>query len=114
MPAAILSFIGVFANGIAAVYGLVAGQDISVIGESLLSMLLNTYLTLLIIGGSATISEWKRIYCSSFRKVFFLFTFPLFMMTYLPVSVAALFQKAEWKPIRHSVSKTLADLRDAA
>ena len=28
------------------------------------------------------------------------------MMTYLPVSLAALFCRVEWKPIRHSVNKT--------
>ena len=115
MPAAILSFIGVFANGIAAVYGLVAGQDISVIGESLLSMLLNTYLTLLIIGGSATISEWKRIYAPNWKKVVYTFTFPLFMFTYIPISFAALFaRRVTWKPIVHTRSASLADIRAAA
>lgn len=115
MPAAILSFIGVFANGIAAVYGLVAGQDISVIGESLLSMLLNTYLTLLIIGGSATISEWKRIYAPAWKKVVYTFTFPLFMFTYIPISFAALFaRRVTWKPIVHTRSASLADIRAAA
>lgn len=104
-----------FANGIAAVYGLVAGQDISVIGESLLSMLLNTYLTLLIIGGSATISEWKRIYAPNWKKVVYTFTFPLFMFTYIPISFAALFaRRVTWKPIVHTRSASLADIRAAA
>ena len=27
-----------------------------------------------------------------------------FMLTYLPISLAALFMKVEWKPIHHSVN----------
>ena len=41
----------------------------------------------------------------------YLFAFPLFMLTYLPITVAALFQKVEWKPIRH---KSVAQLDQAA
>ncbi|MBQ1400363.1 MAG: hypothetical protein IIY83_07540, partial [Lachnospiraceae bacterium] len=34
----------------------------------------------------------------------YLFTFPLFMFTYLPVAVAAVFKDTGWKPITHSVT----------
>lgn len=115
MPAAILTFIGVFANGAAAVWGLITGQDVSVVGESLLSMLVNTYLTLIVIGGSATISEWKRIYAPTWKKIVYTLTFPLFMFTYIPISFAALFaRRVTWKPIVHSRSASLADIRAAA
>ena len=73
-------------------------------------MLLNTYLTLLIIGGSATISEWKRIYAPNWKKVVYTFTFPLFMLTYVPIAIVALFKKVEWKPIHHNVVKAIDDL----
>lgn len=36
---------------------------------------------------------------------------PLFQLTYLPIAVAALFRKVEWKPIKHEVSKTLDEIR---
>ena len=115
MPAAILTFIGVFANGAAAVWGLITGQDVSVVGESLLSMLVNTYLTLIVIGGSATISEWKRIYAPTWKKIAYTLTFPIFMFTYIPISFAALFaRRVTWKPIVHSRSASLADIRAAA
>ena len=109
MPAA------VFANGAAAVWGLITGQDVSVVGESLLSMLVNTYLTLIVIGGSATISEWKRIYAPTWKKIVYTLTFPIFMFTYIPISFAALFaRRVTWKPIVHSRSASLADIRAAA
>lgn len=115
MPAAVLTFTGVFANGAAAVIGLATGRDISVIGESLLSLLTNSYLTLLIIGGSATISEWKRIYAPTWKKLVYTLTFPLFMFTYIPISFAALFAKrVTWKPIAHTRSASLAEIRAAA
>ena len=115
MPAAVLSFIGIFSNGAAATIGLATGRDISVIGESLGSMLLNSYLTLLIIGGSATISEWKRIYTPNWKKLAFTLTFPLFMFTYIPISFAALFaRRVTWKPIAHTRSASLAEIRAAA
>ena len=107
--------IAVFANGAAAVWGLITGQDVSVVGESLLSMLVNTYLTLIVIGGSATISEWKRIYAPTWKKIVYTLTFPIFMFTYIPISFAALFaRRVTWKPIVHSRSASLADIRAAA
>ena len=47
------------------------------------------------------ISEWKKIHCHAAKKILYLFTFPLFMFTYVPISIYALFAKVEWKPIIH-------------
>lgn len=33
------------------------------------------------------------------------------MITYIPISVIALFTKSEWKPINHNKSLTLNDLK---
>jgi hypothetical protein len=62
------------------------------------------------LGVITTITERKNIHCSPVKKVLYTFTFPLFMLTYIPISVIALFKKVEWKPISHSVSKTLSDI----
>ena len=32
-----------------------------------------------------------------------LIAFPIFMFTHLPIAIGAIFAKAEWKPIVHSV-----------
>ena len=116
LPAIVLTLACALLNAGGALYSLIVLREpvLGTLCGELLRWFGGMYVTLLATGAVTLASEWKRIYCGSFRKVFFLFTFPLFMMTYLPVSVAALFQKAEWKPIRHSVNKTLADLRDAA
>lgn len=66
---------------------------------------------MLFIGVLTLITEWKEIHCSAIKKLLYMLTFPLFMLTYLPIAFAALFKKIEWKPIRHTVSKSLEDVR---
>ena len=62
--------------------------------------------TLLVLGGITVATEWKRIHAPAWKKIVYTLTFPLFMLTYLPISLAALFMKVEWKPIHHSVNLT--------
>ena len=33
------------------------------------------------------------------------------MLTYIPISIVALFKKVEWKPIRHSVSLSIDHMK---
>lgn len=56
------------------------------------------------VGVAVSIAEWKRIYAPAWKKVLYMFTFPLFTFTYLPISCAALFASSVWKKTRHSVS----------
>ena len=56
------------------------------------------------IGAVTTATEWKNIRATTAQKLRAVFTFPLFMFTYIPVSFAALFMKVEWKPIHHTVT----------
>jgi len=67
------------------------------IGRTFLGM----YLTLYLVGLFTTITEWRNIRTSVPRKLWYTVTFPLFMLTYIPISVTALFAKVQWKPIRH-------------
>ena len=62
---------------------------------------LGSYGMFLLVGALTVISEWKMIHCSAFKKIIYLFSFPLFMVTYVPISIYALFAKVEWKPIVH-------------
>ena len=63
-----------------------------------------SYLLFFLLGMSTTLAEWKRIYCPNRKKILYMFTFPIFMFTYVPLSVIALFVKIKWKPILHAVS----------
>ena len=104
MPAFILSAMSVTLNLVIGVRGAYAGDNIMIALKSIGEMLGNMYLTLFAVGIITTVSEWKHIKTSAKRKRVFSFSFPLFMFTYIPISIRALFGKCEWKPIIHSVS----------
>ena len=72
---------------------------------------MNFYLLLLALGGLTTITEWKQIHAPVWKKILYTFTFPLFIFTYIPIALVALFKKIEWKPIEHNVVKSLEDVR---
>lgn len=104
MPAFILSAISIVCNVSLGIWGAKIGDNIMIAVESIGQLIFNMYLTLFAIGLITTISEWKHIRTTTPRKIFFSFTFPLFMFTYIPISFAAFFCKCEWKPIIHRVS----------
>lgn len=73
------------------------------------------YLTFFVMGFMTTIVEWKHIHCPKRWRIFAnLFTFPLFMFTYVPLTVAALFLKVDWVPTPHDVSVTLDEVLEGA
>ena len=78
--------------------------------KSVLSGLTAPYCMLFVIGAITTFVEWKNIHCSASKKTFYMFTFPIFMMSYIPISVAALFKRVKWEPITHKVSTSVDDL----
>lgn len=104
MPAYVLSILSIVCNVVLTIWGAMHGDDMLVVLWSVLQLLGSMYFTLFLVGTITTISEWKHIHTSAFRKVLYSFTFPLFMLTYIPISVAVLFCKVEWKPIVHSGS----------
>ena len=110
MPALIISILTLLNCALGVVLGLALGWDLSRIGASLFGTFSGIYLTLWFIGALTTATEWNKIHCSAFKKIFYLFTFPIFMLTYLPIAITALFKKVEWKPIAHTQAKTLSDI----
>lgn len=84
---------------------------LSLTGSWLLGGFVSFYGGMLLYGALTVLCEWKRIKAPPARKLGSLITFPIFMLTYIPVTVAALFQKVEWKPIAH---KPLAQIGPAA
>lgn len=82
---------------------------------SIIMVLAYMYGTFFVMGLSTTITEWKHIHCPQKWRIFTnLFTFPLFMFTYVPLTVAALFLKVDWVPTPHDVSVTLDEVLDGA
>ncbi len=106
LPAFILTALCLLANITLSVLGLMQGDGLWFAMRSLLECMGSILATLLVLGGITVASEWRRIHAPAWKKIAYTLTFPLFMLTYLPISLAALFMKVEWKPIHHSVNLT--------
>lgn len=59
---------------------------------------------MLVLGALTMISEWKNIRAPWSRKLLAVVTFPLFMLTFIPVGVCALFCRRGWAPVHHTVA----------
>ena len=101
MPAAVLTGVSLVVNLSAAVMNFSSGGDLKVLGLSVLQTVVNLYLTLFVIGSITTLTEWKQIHCSTGKKLLYALTFPVFMFTYVPITIASLFCDVQWQPIRH-------------
>ena len=83
----------------------ITDKILAVSGSFAWSTITNFYLGLLLFGALTVLSEWKQIQMPAYKKILYVFTFPIFMFTYIPISLAALVRKVEWKPIYHSGSQ---------
>jgi len=105
-PATLLSISMLIINILSVIYGSFAGHPelVSIAMLEVWYAIRNIYFTLFFFGSITVITEWKQIHCGTLKKVLYTFTFPIFMFTYLPIAVAAIFQykKVTWKPIQHS------------
>ncbi len=72
---------------------------------------LSFYLLMFSMGLITMITEWNKILGRADKKIRYLFTFPLFMLTYVPISLIALFKRVEWKPITHCVTTSVEELQ---
>ncbi len=121
-PGNILTIISAFVNATYLVVGslshgfLATQSELSTCVGSLVMTFGSMYVTFFVLAVITTISERKRIHCRKERRwrIFTnLFTFPLFMMTYIPINVAALFKKVEWVPTKHAVSISVDQLAES-
>jgi len=77
-----------------------------------LESVLGAYPSLFLIGFLTLVTQWKHIHATAGKKLWSLLTFPLFMLSFVPIALAAPLQKFQWKPITHSVAvsaRTLAE-----
>lgn len=104
-PAYFISISAVLINTVMSVVLLALGTSPLWILFSLLRMILAAYGALLIFSIAVTASDWQRIRGVWWKKIFYMFTFPLFIFTFIPPAFVALFKKrVEWKAIRHGKS----------
>lgn len=111
MPAAVLTGVSALVNLGAAVWVFASGGSLGQLALSVGQVLAGLYATVFVLGAVTTVTEWRDIACPWHKKVFYAFTFPLFMFTYIPICAASFFAKAEWKPIEHDRCLTLRQIQ---
>lgn len=116
-PAMLLTLVCVLANVTFLVVGglshgfLATDAEMKMCFGSIVMVFAYMYATFFAMGLITTIAERKHIHCAKkWRIVANVFTFPLFMFTYVPITVAALFLKVDWVPTPHEVSVTLDEV----
>ncbi len=121
-PGNILTLVSAFVNTVYLVIGglshgfLATQNELSMAVGSLMMTFGSMYVTFFVLAVITTISERKHIICRKERRwriLTNLFTFPLFMMTYIPICIAALFKKVEWVPTKHTVSISMDQINAA-
>ena len=110
-PAIVLTVCGVLAGAALTVLELIAGGPVLPLLRAALTSFAVPYLLLFLAGGITTLTQWRRIRASAWKKVLYTFTFPLFMTTYVPITIASLFGKVEWKPIEHRAVMSVQELK---
>ena len=100
-PAYIISLTAVAINIVACTVLLILGTPLLTVLLAVLPMIGGAYMSLFVFGLVVTISDWKKIRASSAKKILYIFTFPLFIFSFIPAAFVALFKKVEWKQIKH-------------
>ncbi len=107
-PGMLLTIVAITFNVLVIVFasmGLMStGVAIATSLSSVFFCVFNYMLIMFAFGVLATFTEWDNINAPSSHKVRYMFTFPVFMLTYVPIALVALVKKAEWKPIAHTIS----------
>lgn len=110
LPAMLLNLVTIAGDLALLLVALIAGQPLWPVVTAALSALPGAYLSFAVLGLHTTITAWHRITTTPARKLGYILTFPLFMMTYIPISLAALFCRVEWKPITHKAALPLEQI----
>ena len=100
----VLAMVSLLLQGMMLICAFMKGSGMAAAVMNMMNGILRGYACFFGMGLLTTVTEWKRIDTNAFRKLLYVFTFPLFMATYLPVACAALFTNVSWTPISHTVT----------
>ena len=109
-PGIVLTLLSVFVNLSYLLIGSLSHGFIATATEqrmvwgSLSALVIGGYTTFFMMGLLTTIVEFKHIHASKLRIFTNLFTFPVFMLSYIPIGIIAFFKKVEWVPTKHDIA----------
>ncbi len=100
-PAYILTLLAIGVNIIAFVILALLGENPLAMLSALLPIAVGAYILILLFSIPLTVSEWKHLRATPQKKILYAFTFPLFLFTFIPAALVALFKKVKWRPVSH-------------
>ena len=111
-PAILMMVIGLIFNIFALIFAaVIRSPEMPGVLFSLGFTLFNVYWIFFFMGGVTAITERKRIYTSRAKKILYVFTFPLYMLTYLPIAFVAMVKDVKWVPTSHRVVKDVDSIK---
>ncbi len=114
-PAMILTLISASVNAIYLIIGLVfpdfvtTSESQACLGSFIMTFV-SFYVVFFLLALITTITERKNIHDTNWHLFLNLFTFPVFMLSYVPIALAAAVKKVDWVPTKHTISKSLSDI----
>lgn len=111
IPAILLHSLTLVMNTLAIIIVEIKGLNSVDLINLLVYSTISMYFIMYSLGLITTITEWKNINCSTCKKLLYTFTFPIFLGTYIPISVIALFKNVKWEPIKHSYSLSIEEVQ---
>lgn len=103
--------------GVNSLFFIIGLLDIAITGEvlkatlhSVMNLLENFFVIFFTIGVATTLSERKRIKGKKISMVKNVILFPIYMLSYIPISILAFFKKVKWVPIKHTDVKDIKDI----
>ena len=82
------------------------------LGQALLLALAGTYISQFAMGLLTLFTEHSRIRATRRQIIASAFSFPLFIITFIPIAVTAVFRKFQWQPIAHTVAVSHSQLQN--
>ena len=108
VPAVFLALFSVIVNSLILLTELnhiyVVQQIVDLSQQAVFFSCFNFYFMLFVLGVITTITEWQQIDAPAVKKVLYVFSFPIFFLTYIPISFVALFKQVKWTPIAHGLA----------
>ena len=112
LPAFMFTVLNILFNWGSLIYSLIRfGSASATVIYYCFHFILFSYAIMFVLGLATFIAERKSIRCKKSKAFLHLFMFPVFMISYMPISIVAVFKKVEWKQIKHSVSMSIEDMK---
>ena len=103
-PSYVLSVASLVLNLALIIQGAVTGDGMMIAVRSSALLFVRMYAAFWLVGLFFVVTEWKIIRAGALSKLIHLWTFPVFTLSYVPLTAVALFYHPKWKPIRHTVT----------